>query len=289
MNRPSEKVSLVIPCFNGAVYLPALLASLDNQTSPPDELIVVDDGSTDGSREILTSAAGITLIVHDSNRGLSEARNSGIAVAHGDLIVFVDVDTTLPERFMERFRNCLRLYPDVAGIGGRADEVNIISCYDEWRRDNLIQSFGEAILLPAPMLWGVCSSYRKDVLDRFGGFRSEFTSNAEDVDLGLRLVDAGLHLLYHPAIRVNHHKSDTDSSLEKTVYRWYYWGARAWRRNRRSPLPGLVKTLSQQAVALIGQRASHSREYSRLSTRLFLVKLRAVRDACVPRMKPPAR
>ncbi len=94
MSTPS--VSIVIPCFNAAPYLAAMLESALAQTWPRCEVILVDDGSTDGSVQVARAyePRGVRIITQ-SNRGASAARNAGLAAASGDFIQFLDADDLL--------------------------------------------------------------------------------------------------------------------------------------------------------------------------------------------------
>jgi glycosyltransferase involved in cell wall biosynthesis len=84
-------VSVVVPVFNGAPFLAATLASVLAQDYPQRELIVVDDGSSDGSAEIAASVPG-AIVLRQSQQGPAAARNAGIAAARGSLISFLDQD-----------------------------------------------------------------------------------------------------------------------------------------------------------------------------------------------------
>ncbi len=93
-------ISVIVPCYNAAPYLRACLDSLCAQTERDIEIIVVDDGSTDGSGAIADAYAAQeprVAVLHGDNRGVSAARNAGLAAARGDRVAFVDADDTLPE------------------------------------------------------------------------------------------------------------------------------------------------------------------------------------------------
>jgi glycosyltransferase involved in cell wall biosynthesis len=93
----ARRVSVVIPAYNAAGYLAAALQSVAEQTSPPGEAIVVDDGSTDATAEIARSFGASVLSV--TNAGPSAARNAGTKAASGDYIAFLDADDVwLPEK-----------------------------------------------------------------------------------------------------------------------------------------------------------------------------------------------
>jgi len=92
------KVSVIIPCYNGEALLPRAVDSALAQTEPDLEIILVDDGSTDGSGALCDRYAardGRIRVIHQKNAGLSAARNAGMAIATGDLIAFLDADDQL--------------------------------------------------------------------------------------------------------------------------------------------------------------------------------------------------
>src|SRR5207245_6379804 len=90
----APRISVIVPTWNEAKYLPALFESLRRQTVRPDELLVADSGSSDGTAEVARAAGAIVL--EGERRGPGEGRNRGAAVAAGDALLFVDADCLLP-------------------------------------------------------------------------------------------------------------------------------------------------------------------------------------------------
>src|SRR4051812_24229138 len=98
------RISVVVPAFNVEAYLQECLASIAAQTAPDLEVIVVDDGSADGTRAVAEAfAAGDPRfrVISQPNRGLGAARNAGVAAARGTYLAFVDGDDVLPPRAYE--------------------------------------------------------------------------------------------------------------------------------------------------------------------------------------------
>ena len=133
-------VSVIIPVFNAAPYLRACLASV---TLPDVEVIAVDDGSTDGSGEILDAWSGIT-VIHQANAGAASARNAGIEAAHGDWLLFVDADDVLAEGWLSVVTDMIARHPDADMAGfGRTESVPPPSCRpQEIRRFDVRQVIG---------------------------------------------------------------------------------------------------------------------------------------------------
>lgn len=108
------KVSIVIPIYNIKNYMSASVQSAMHQTEPEIEIILVDDGSTDGSQHLCDKYAEMDsriTVIHKVNGGLSSARNAGVAVANAPYILLLDGDDFLHERAVERLLEVSLLYP----------------------------------------------------------------------------------------------------------------------------------------------------------------------------------
>lgn len=117
MNSPQATVSIIVPIYNPGPYLHACIDSALGQTYRNIELILVDDGSTDGSSAVIdryaASDSRVTTL-RQSNRGLSAARNAGLDIAQGDFITFLDADDILHPRFTELLTEQLNAGADIA-------------------------------------------------------------------------------------------------------------------------------------------------------------------------------
>lgn len=94
-------LTVIIPCYNAADHISAALRMLRRQTHAPEQIIIVDDGSTDGSPDLLRREPGITLIECKENGGAAVARNVGLRQATGDYIHFLDIDDRINSHFYE--------------------------------------------------------------------------------------------------------------------------------------------------------------------------------------------
>lgn len=239
------KVTVAIPCYNGALCVGRALESVLRQSHPADEILVIDDGSTDSSAEIIRRYP-VRLIQHDGNQGLAVARNSAVEAASGDVIVFVDVDafadscllTTLLKHYND---------PRVGGVGGQGIESNIHSLTDRWRRAHASQNHGQRSK-DVEFLHGLCMSFRLTALREVGGFNPAFRTNAEDVDIGIRLNAAGYRLCYEPEAKVYHQRTDDEASLRRTMVAWFAESYRARRLNRAQPWRMFAGTLRRIVV-----------------------------------------
>lgn len=186
MSRP--RVSVVIPTYNKAKTLAECVRAVYRQTHQPAEVIVVDDASTDGSREI---AAGLPcrLVCLPVNRGVSAARNAGAAIATGDVLFFVDSDIALATDAIGNALRVLREYPDCGVVQGIYDAepfvadgpVEVYKTLFEhyWRRRRA--GVADATLF-------ALTAIRRPAFDSVGGF-DERLRDAEDIEFGTRLPD----------------------------------------------------------------------------------------------------
>ncbi|WP_307868170.1 glycosyltransferase [Micromonospora sp. C95] len=180
------RVSVVVPNYNKERTLHACLSSVYAQTPPPAEVIVVDDASTDRSRQI---AAGFpcTVVAFGANRGVSAARNAGAARATGDVLFFVDSDIALAPGALAAAVRALSAHPDCGVVQGIYDPRPL---YDDgpveayktlfehyWRR--------RATGVTTSTMFALTAVPRA-VFDLVGGF-DERLRDAEDVEFGTRL------------------------------------------------------------------------------------------------------
>ena len=178
------RISAVIPCFNGEQYLSEALASVRVQTRAADEVIVVDDGSTDRSADIATSM-GAT-VVRQENRGEGAARNAGIAAARGDVIAWLDADDTWRPRHLAVVAGLLESHPEASGAFGGVqrfgDDGRAIFGYvpTDGPGEVLFEAFRDWLHTT------IAAVVRRAALIEVGGF-DEAQRYSVDFDLWLRL------------------------------------------------------------------------------------------------------
>lgn len=184
-------VSIIIPAYNQAPYVATAIQSVQSQTYADWELIVVDDGSTDETAEVVRPYADGTRIryVHQANKGLPGARNTGIRHATADYLAFLDADDWYhPEKLAEQVRH-LREYPDVGlSYTSRIDVAQDGSVLN-LRRAPAAVTLRE-LVLGYPFVINDILVRRRWVTE-VGGFDESFRLNSEDRDFYLRLALAG--------------------------------------------------------------------------------------------------
>lgn len=180
------QISVVIPSFNRRPTLARALDSVFAQTSPADEVIVVDDGSSDGSAELVRSNYPQVTLIRQRNQGVSAARNRGIDAAAGDWIALLDSDDSWRDDKIERIRAAQRQNPDQ--ILFHSDEIWI----RDGRRVNPMRKhrkYGGRIFrhcLPLCVISPSAAVIEKSTLRDLGAFDSRLPA-CEDYDLWLRL------------------------------------------------------------------------------------------------------
>ena len=123
MTRPPG-ISAIIPAYNSADFITDAVASMRAQTHPVDEIIIVDDGSSDNTREVIQHLGDDIVTIHQANAGPSAARNAGLARARGEFIAFLDADDQwTPDKTANQLEVFAR-YPDLALVAADMAEVD---------------------------------------------------------------------------------------------------------------------------------------------------------------------
>lgn len=226
------KVSVYIPAYNVADFLAPAIESLLSQSLPPDEIVVIDDGSRDGTPAIARRYPQVTLISHDTNRGLATARNTALRTARNELVASLDADCVAePSWLAELARNFTD--PRVAGVGGKLTEGIQRNTADRWRAVHMPQHWGDTPLRGPAYLFGCNNLFRKSAILSVGGYDERMRTNGEDTDLCARLREKGWEFLYVPSARAIHKRHDTTTSILATYWRWWRFGVNAYAQGPR--------------------------------------------------------
>jgi len=180
-------ISIYIPIYNGEQYIGKTLEAVFNQSVKFAEVIIVDDGSGDNSVAVAKQFP-VRVITHEENKGIAQARNTGIKHCTHELIASVDADCVLNPDWLE---TCLPYFEDplVVGVGGKLNEGEHRCCADWWRSVNLIQHFGEQTKTVA-YLSGSNTIFRKANIISVGLYNTSYRKHHEDVDVCARLMQS---------------------------------------------------------------------------------------------------
>lgn len=221
--RADNKVSVVIPNYNGKRFLAACLKALLSD-APEAELLVVDNGSADGSRELVEREfPGVRLIALDQNYGFPRAVNEGIRAASRPYVILLNNDTEVLPGFTDALADALE-------ADGRAfsAQAKLISLYDPERIDdagNYYCALGWAFARGKDRtaaryeepgaVFAACAgaaAYRRELFEKIGSFDEAHFAYLEDIDVGWRARIAGYRNLYVPSAKVLHAGSGTSGS-----------------------------------------------------------------------------
>lgn len=206
---PSPLISVVIPTYNRADLLRSCLDSLAGQTLPAErfEVVVVDDGSTDATQAVCQQASARMSLqyFHIENSGISAAKNLGLFAASAPIVFFFDDDDYGDTRLLEEHLTAHRRSPQ---------ESTAVLGYTTWSPHlevtplmHYVTEVGQFLFayrnlkdgqeLDFTYFWGGRSSCKRSLLTRYGVFDQRFRFGCEDIELGYRLSEQGLTIIYH--------------------------------------------------------------------------------------------
>ncbi len=206
----TPRVSVVVCSLNGGATLDECLRSLIALDYPDYEVIVVDDGSTDDSREILARFPEVRAI-HQAHSGLSVARNAGLRYATGALIAYTDSDCVADRNWLIYLVHQL-LRSGAAAVGGPN-----LSPEDGWLATCVAAAPGQPthVLVSdqvAEHIPGCNMAFRREVLEAIKGFDPQFRKAGDDVDICWRIQHEGLLITFAPGAFVWHHRRQNPRS-----------------------------------------------------------------------------
>jgi glycosyltransferase involved in cell wall biosynthesis len=267
--------STIIPVYNRAELAAAAVESVLAQEDGDQEIIVVDDGSTDGTAAALARFGDRIRILRQENRGPGAARNLGIKHAAGQYVTFLDSDDLWFPWTLRMYREAIERYQQPAFVAGRAVEMS----HDQWARqqpvaapspanaDLVAKLYRDYLSASQEVDWiGTCAvAIRTDWLQRVGGFPDDHV-NAEDSDLWLRLGEAPgfVSLVTPPVFVYRRHVSSAAQNLDRS-YAGTSWLVRAEQDNlypggqqrRRERWEVLTRHIRPLSMACVRQGHSH--------------------------------
>ena len=226
-------VSAVVPTYNRADLVRSIVRNLRAQTHPPDQIVVVDNGSSDAT-QIVARELGTDLLVFPENRGFAAAVNAGIQHSSGEWLLIANNDVVLEPAWIERLLASLERHNALFGTGkllrkdaGRTLDGSwdlVSRAAYAWRcgygrQDGNVWSIPRKIWL-APMTAAI---FHRTVFERVGLLETRFESYYEDVEFGVRCALARVEGLYEPAAVAVHMGKAT---FGKNAARVYYLSAR---------------------------------------------------------------
>jgi len=198
------KVSIIIPSYNSAGFVREAVDSALSQTYKNIEIVIVDDGSTDGTKKILEPyiKSGKIKYIYQANKGLSGARNAGIRNSTGDYVALLDADDIfLPKKieeqvaYLESHSDCDVSYCDLYHFwDGHPDELMKLNYAYYSGRDVFPKLLERSFIAPVTVV------FRKNVFEKYGYFDEAIKQYAEDFEFWLRLSYRGANICFLPKI-----------------------------------------------------------------------------------------
>jgi glycosyltransferase involved in cell wall biosynthesis len=192
MDAPSPAISVLMPVWHAVRFLPAAIESILAQTFTDFELIAIDDGTSDGSAEVLAAFAARDSrirVVRQENRGIVASLNRGLELARAPFVARMDHDdVSRPDRFAKQIAY-LRQHPEIAAVSGAMDVIDQDGTYLRTDAFPTLQAAVESELLYRNCICHPAVMARTEALRKVGGYRKN-AQFAEDYDLWLRLSEA---------------------------------------------------------------------------------------------------
>ncbi len=179
-----ELVSVIIPVHNGEAFLAAAVASIRSQSFPAIEIIIIDDGSTDGTPGLIGHLGSDIVTAHQPQRGPAAARNHGLTLAHGEFIAFLDADDLWPTDKLHSQINRLREDPSLDVVLGRVQPI---------QSDDMIVPEDQDMVSPVVTVQVGSAVFRRAIFQRVGIF-DETLYFSEDHDWFLRAREQHVRL-----------------------------------------------------------------------------------------------
>lgn len=217
-------VSVIIPCYRKAQYLAATLESMQKQTYPAVEILVVDDGSPDNTREVMEpylAQMPNLRYIHQENAGVSVARNHGIRSSSGRYVMALDADDAIEPTYIERCADYLSAHPEVKLVYTLADTFGIRT--GNWD----LPDYSFDALLWTNMVH-YCAMYRREDFDRTEGYNPNMVKGFEDWDFWLYFLrpEDRVHCiqerLFHWRVLEVSRSLDADNNMQTLLRQLYH-------------------------------------------------------------------
>ena len=231
-----EKVSIYIPAYNAEKTIKQTIVSVINQTYKFDEIIVIDDNSSDDTCKIISQFENVKLIKNKINKGLGYNRNLGIKTSKNEIVASIDADVVLNAEWLSTIIKNFRSSESIM-CGGKMTEKLIENKFNLWRAKYYSQNWGEMDLDNPPFLFGCNTIQSKKIWGNVGGYDEKLLTNGEDIDYANKIKSISkFKLKYCSKALCEHMQNDNLDSLSRRVWRYHSFGYKIKK-------PSIYKTL----------------------------------------------
>jgi len=237
-----QLVSVIIPARNEEKYLAKSISAALNLQWPEIEVIVINDGSTDGTEAVIADFSDdvrVSVITHEKPKGKSASLNEGIAAAKSEIVLILDADSVPARNVLDRMVSHIAIAPDVAAVTGNprvAELPNILTKLQAIEFSSTISTLrrGQSAWGRVNTVSGIMTVFRKSYIREMGGFASD--QPTEDIELTWRLHRSGFRCIYEPAAQVG-------MQVPITLRHWYKQRSR-WSK-------GLVRVIQRHGLGIL--------------------------------------
>ncbi|MEZ4642993.1 MAG: glycosyltransferase family 2 protein [Chloroflexota bacterium] len=264
--------SIIIPPLNGKQHLDDCLQSLQRQTFTDYEVILVDNGSHDGSQAYVRERyPDVILLELGQNRGFTGACNAGWAAAQGEIIILLNNDTEADSRWLAEVVGAFQRYPDVGSVASkmllfdRRDHLHTAG--DFVRVDGIpgnrgVWQLDEGQFAQEELVFSACggaAAYRRSMLAEIGFLDDDFFFSCEDVDMGWRANLAGWRVLYVPTAVIYHKLKATGGNTIASYYDGRNFLYLIWKNYPASLLRRHWRSVARAQIAITREALRHWR------------------------------
>ena len=221
-------ISLYIPVYNGESTIESVLKNALQLDPGADEIIIVDDGSNDQTKEILKKYENrIKIIKNESNQGLGFSRNLAISKSKHQLVASIDADVEPEKKWLLKLYETQKKFGSAICGGRLFEKYKDKSIYNMWRHihgtqnpfgDKIIENLGDTVS-------GSNTLLNKEIWSNVGGYLNQYKTNGEDVSFCRKLVISKYKISYNGTAECNHLQNDNLKSLCDRARRAYVYGA----------------------------------------------------------------
>ena len=219
----SEKITIYIAAYNAERTIMDSIKSINDQKIKFDEIIVIDDKSSDNTVSLIKNLKNIKLIENSVNKGLSYCRNLAFKNTSNNIVASIDSDVVLDNDWLKIMLNEI-INKNRIICGGNMMEKFTDNKFNKWRAKYYSQNWGETSINNPPFLFGCNTIQKKELWEKIGGYNENLKSNGEDIDYCLRLKDKGYSTFYCHNAKCYHLQNDSLSSLSNRVWRYHSFG-----------------------------------------------------------------
>ncbi len=227
-----EEVDIVIVNHNTRDLLEKCLESIKDNTEYPHRLIVVDNGSSDSSKDYLNSQPEVLTIFNETNEGYARACNKGAVAGRGKYILFLNTDVEVTPGWLERMVKCARSHERVAVVGPKmvneddlivgagVTELSDVCSPRGWKEPD-----GESVFAREEEVInvsGACYLIKREILPRLGLFDERFFFYYEETDYSLRAREKGYRVMYCPQAKIIHQHEGSLKEIDRNLRNKYF-------------------------------------------------------------------